>query len=76
MQSVTNGKKITIPDDSQCEPRIEISPFDFRFALLAGLTSQNESMHSKLKSSYILKVRQRHESLFSRESLTYGLYHN
>lgn len=28
----------------------------FRFALLAGLSSQNESMHSKLKSSYIMKV--------------------
>ncbi|XP_011616768.1 regulator of microtubule dynamics protein 3 [Takifugu rubripes] len=30
------------------------------FALLAGLTSQNESMHSKLKSSYLLKEHLEH----------------
>lgn len=38
---------------SQCH---SVHVFGSRFAVLTGLTSQHESMHSKLKSSRILKV--------------------
>lgn len=66
MQSVTNGtkKKSSVVPVMVVHMSVSLDLFlggsgFFRFALLAGLTSQNEGMHSKLKSSYILKVRQR-----------------